>query len=154
MIKGLSQSAVKIIRDLQPFNGKAPQNAIFYVMHEFDIADKHQLLLIVTTVGQVGQKIVVDWDPEIAKQTDRMGQIPAIAGLGDPSPKRITSDGTVVFTIRLDEPAPHFKADAKLITHLVFQRSSSPEQLLPVTASLEAMHVAVTKTVNRFAGEF
>lgn len=153
MLKGISPSAQKIVRDLQPFTGGKPHQSIFYVMHEFDIADKHRLLLIVTTVGKLDQEIVVDWDPDIAEQTGRTGQTPVIVGLGDPSPKRITSDGTVVFTIRLEEPAPHFKADAKLVPHLAFEHDSSSRPL-PVITLLEGMHAATTKALHRFVGEF
>lgn len=152
MIKGVSVSAEKIIRSLQPFNNAKPQSASFYVMHELDIADKHRLLLVVASVGKVGQEIVVDWDPEIAKQTGNTDNTPAIVSLGDPEPKKISATGTVVFTIGLESPAPHFKAKAELVKHLAIEREDG--SILPLIAALEHMQAATINSLHKFSGEF
>lgn len=90
-LKYLSPSARKLIAAAQPYTQAKPHNTVLYVLNEYDNCDKHKLLVVVTTVVKVGQEIRIDY--KINESPERRDKIPAIVGLGDPSPKKISKEG-------------------------------------------------------------
>lgn len=53
-INGLSSKAKSIVRSVQPFLAAAPDDAALYVIQDFDNQDKHQLLIVLSTVMAIG----------------------------------------------------------------------------------------------------
>ena len=62
-IKGVSKSAFRRIVRTQPYHLDAPTEHTLWAIHDFDIRDKHQLLLITTVAARLGQSIEVDGSP-------------------------------------------------------------------------------------------
>ena len=59
IVQGVGDVAVKIIEGVQPFKSEDPRDAILYVLHDFDVTDKHKLLPVITTAAQIGEVITI-----------------------------------------------------------------------------------------------
>ena len=59
-IKGVSRDMYPHIESLQPYRSKDPENHIIKMVHDLDVRDKHQLLVVTTTAMQFGSQIGVD----------------------------------------------------------------------------------------------
>ena len=152
-LKHISPSAIKLIAAVQPYTQPAPQNTVLSVINEYDNCDKHRLLVVVTTVVKIGQEIRVGIDDRVDGSEDRRGKNPVITNLGDPSPKKISKQGTEVFSIRLEEPFPEFYADVNIAPQLTFEKCGNI-QLMPVTPMLSALLAGTRSTIKSFLSEF
>ncbi len=152
-LKHISPSARKLIAAVQPYTQPAPSNTVLSVINEYDNIDKHRLVLVVTTVAKIGQEIRVGVDDRVDASEDRKGKDPAITNLGDPSPKKISKQGTVVFSIRLEEPFPEFYADVNIVPQLTFEECGNI-QLMPATPLLSALLAGTRNTIKSFLSEF
>ena len=153
-IKGVGASAAGLIEAAQPFTSQAPDDTILHVVGQYDNTDKHRLLVVVATIVRLGSTVNVGVDEQIlAARPERGGKPPAIVALGDPAPRELTRDGVVVFTIRLEEPAPEFTADAQFVPQVAFQQCGRIK-LAPVVDTLRHLIAGTRRTVESFATEF
>jgi hypothetical protein len=51
LIRGVADSAEKLIRSVQPYTSETPDDTVLHVIQQFDNFDKHQRLLVVNTVA-------------------------------------------------------------------------------------------------------
>jgi hypothetical protein len=152
-IKGVSRSAKKIIRSVQPYTTRTPEDTILYVVNKYGILDKHKLLVVVCTVAQLGRELSIWPDLPIANRADRPGKAPKILGFSDASARHVTGDGVKLFSLRLAEPAPELHASAKFIAQIAFEECGLCK-LVPVLPTLTRMFKATVNTVDSFQGEF
>lgn len=153
MLNGVSPSAKKLIMAVQPYTSKTPDDTILHVVNQFDIFDKHRLLVVVTTMVRLGNTITIGADAEIAATPARQGKTPTIVGLGDPAPRKISKEGVEVFTIRLAEPAPEFVATADIVPQLAFEECGRVK-FAPVIQTLTGLLAGTRRTIDTFSGEF
>ena len=76
LLKGISPVAEKLIRSVQPYTAESPDDTVLYVIQQYDNLDKHQLLIVVSTVMAIGDQI------SVSPKKDGI----AITGLGTPAP--------------------------------------------------------------------
>lgn len=152
-LKYVSPSARKLVIAVQPYTTPTPHNTILYAIQEYDNQDKHNLLVVVTAVVQVGQEITIGVDDAIADSQERKGKTPAIVGLGDPSPKKISTEGTEVFSIRLAEPAPELFAKANIVPQLAFEKCGQVKLALTIR-TLSGLLAGTRNTIKSFLSEF
>lgn len=152
-IKGVGATAKSLIRSVQPFTTATPDDTILYVVSQYDNADKHRLLVVVTAIAHLGDTITIGSDKSIAETAARKGKLPNIVGFGDSGPKKLNQDGVAVFTINLAEPAPEFTADAPLVLQLAFDQCGRVK-LAPLVNTLRNLLIGTRNTIELFAGEF
>lgn len=152
-LKYVSSSARKLIATFQPYTQPNPENTVLSVINEYDNCDKHRLLVVVTTVVRVGTEIHVGVDNKIDQSPERKGKNPAITNLGDLSPKKISKDGTEIFSIRLEEPFPEFFANANVLPQLAFEKAGHV-LLAPTVRTLTGLLAGTRNTIKSFLPEF
>ncbi|MBI5318915.1 hypothetical protein [Bradyrhizobium sp.] len=145
IIDGVSASAEALIRSVQPYTSPTPDDTVLHVVQQFDNLDKHQLLLVTSTVMAIGDKIRVN--PKVSGL--------AITGMTPPYPRKITRDGVVVFGIDLAQPATDtdFDADADFVTHVAFEKCGRAE-LVEIISTLTGLLQGTAHTVKLFESEF
>lgn len=153
LIGDVSQSSKDLIRSVQPYTSPTPDDTVLYVVHQNDILDKHRLLVVVTTVAQIGQNITLGVDREVAAHPARQGKTPNIVGFGVPEPRKLSKDGVVIFSVSLAEPAPELVAKADFLPQIAFEKCGRA-QLVPVVQTLAGLLAGTRHTLNLFAGEF
>jgi hypothetical protein len=151
-VEGMSQSAVDLIRAQQPYFNATPEDHFLSALHDFNIQDKHRLLLLVAAAAKIGSAIKIGTDEEIAQ---RLGINPGrvITGLGEPSRKKISKEGVKVFSIALARTNPSFKAEAEIVVQVVFEQCGLAK-FIPVTNVLTGMLEATGSLINKFSPEF
>ena len=152
-ISGASESAEVLVRSVQPYTSHTPNDTVLYAINDYNNQDKHRLLVVTTTIGQIGKNITIGADAEIAKRQDRLGKTPNIVGFGDPSPKQICKDGTIIFTINLAEAAPELTAEAEFVPELAFEQCGQVTNA-PVTKVLSGLLAGTRHTLELFTKEF
>jgi hypothetical protein len=153
MIKGVSKSAEKLIRAAQPFTNPTPEDTIFYVINEYDNFDKHRLLIVVSTVAQLGQNIEIGVNQQVLDQLGSAAKTPNIVSFGNANPRAVSSDGDCVWEIGLAEPAPQFKAQAEFLSEVAFEKCGKTT-LQPVVPMLRNFNAAVSNMIQSARGEF
>lgn len=153
MINGVSPSAKQLIMAVQPYTSTTPDDTILHVVNQYDIFDKHRLLVVVTTMVRLGNTITIGTNAEIAATPTRQGKTPTIVGHGDPAPRKISKEGVEVFTIRLAEPAPEFVATADIVPQLAFEECGRVK-FAPVIQTLTGLLAGTRHTIDTFSGEF
>lgn len=151
LIQDVSPVAQKVIDSVQPCFTPAPRDTILATVRELDNTDKHNLLVVLTGVGTVGDRIVIGVEGENVR--DIYGNFPNIVALGDPKTVEITESGVEFFSITLAQPVPEFKADANVRAMVVFAQCGLAK-LVPVPTILGAMITGVVHTINLFMSEF
>lgn len=152
-IQGVIRSAKKIIRSVQPYTSATPDDTILTVIHDYDVLDKHRLLVVVATVAQLGREIKMGTDKEIIAAMGESYQPPAIVKFGDPSRRKITKEGVEVFTISFAKPAPDFKAKANIVSNIAFEKCGRVK-LVPVILALTNFLRGTVHTIDQFENEF
>lgn len=152
-IKGVGATARRLIQSVQPFTTPTPNDTILYVVSQYDNADKHRLLVVVTAVVHLGETMTIGTEKAIAETEERKGKIPNIVGFSDAGPKILTNEGTIVFSIRLAEPAPELTADAPLVPQLVLGQCGRVK-FAPLIHTLRHLLEGTRNTIELFAGEF
>ena len=152
-IKGVGATARKLIQSVQPFTTPTPDDTILFVVSQYDNADKHRLLVVVTAVADLGDTMTIGSDKAIADTAERKGKVPNIVGFGDFGPKKLSNDGVIVFSIRLAEPAPEFTADAPLIPQLALDQCGRVK-LAPLIHTLRHALEGTRNTIELFVVEF
>jgi hypothetical protein len=130
-----------------------PELKVLAVLQRYSNLDKHRLLVVAMTVGQIGQEIRIGNDERIAQASGRVGKSPIISGLGDPTPKKLTDSGAVIFEIKLAEPAPELFANADFEAQIAFE-PCGPVPAAFVSTALRELHAGTQWTVEQFANEF
>lgn len=153
MIKGVSESARNFIAAVQPYTTDTPDDTILNVLHQYDIEDKHKLLVLVSAIVKIDDKIVISVDEKIATSEKRKGKIPNIIGFSDSDPKKITNEGTVLFKILLGEPAPELVAKANLSPNLAFDKCGKVE-MASFIMILKGLLEGTRHTIDIFSDEF
>jgi len=156
LIKGVSRSAKKLIRSVQPYTSRTPDNTILYVINQYDIFDKHKLLIIVATLGRIGERITLSDDEIVLRNLHEAGQASrgfSITGFSDPAPRKVTKDGVPIFSVYFAEPTFQVKADADFVFQIAFEISGWPPYV-PVSEGLAQMLTATRMTIEMFSGEF
>lgn len=152
-LRGVSESAKKLVRSVQPFVTPTPSKTILNVITKFDNADKHRLLVVVTAIAHLQSELVIGVDETIANSPERKGKSPTIVGV-EMGAKRVTPDGVVVFKFKLEEPAPELKIDDNgLLPQLAFDNCGGVEDT-PIIPILRAMIEGTVNTVRLFVNEF
>lgn len=152
-IKGVGANAKRLIRSVQPFTTPTPDDTILFVVSQYDNADKHRLLVVVTAVADLGQTVTIGTNCAIAETEERRGKFPNIVGFGEMGPKKVSSDGTIVFAIKLAEPAPELIADAPLVPQLALDQCGRVK-FAPLIPTLRNILAGTRHTIELFAGEF
>lgn len=152
-IKGVGATARRLIQGVQPFTTPTPDDTILYVVGENDNVDKHRLLVVVTAVADLGRTVTIGENKSIAETEGKNGKLPNIVGFGEMGPKKLTNEGTIVWSIRLAEPAPEFTAEAPLVPQLVLDRCGRVK-FAPLIQTLRNILKGTRHTVELFAGEF
>lgn len=152
-IKWVGATAKKLIQSVQPFTSPAPDDTILFVVGQYDNADKHRLLVVVTAVAHLGNMITIGSDKVIAETAERKGKVPTIIGFGDSGPKKLSSDGVIVFSIHLAEPVPELTADASIIPQLALEQCGHVK-FAPLIHTLRHVLEGTRNTIELFAGEF
>jgi hypothetical protein len=142
-IKGVSRRAFRRIVRAQPFRHGAPDSYTLSVIHDLDAQVKHGLLPLAVATARTGQRINVG----VSKAAD--GSVPSIVGLGPGTARRISEEGTEVFSITLAKPVPDFHARADFVGQVVFERCGAAE-LVPVVPALTKM----ARFTRQLAGQF
>jgi len=120
---------------------------------KFNNADKHRLLVVVNAAAQIGEVITIGEDPTVTITSDRKEKGITIVGFGTPDPKPISQKGEVVFSIQLQEPAPHLTAEANLVPVVVFEQCGQVKGPR-VIQTLTGMYQGVHHTIESFNSEF
>jgi hypothetical protein len=149
----VSASASKLIETVQPFTSPTPDDTVLSVVNQYDILDKHKLLVVVTTAVAVGNTVTIGVHPDIALSRTRQGKTPCIVGFGDPSPRKLSLQGVEVLTIRLSEPAPELVANANIVPQIAFEECGRVK-LAPVIETLTGLLTGTRHTVESFSVEF
>ncbi len=151
-LKGVSNSAINLVRQQQPFLQPCPEDHFLVSLRNFNNQDKHSLLLIVAAAANFAGKVVLGTDEEIAR---KLGVKPCrkIVNFGDFKRKRISEKGEKVFTIELAAPDPTFKADGDVVVQLVFEKCGLVE-LGHVIKILRGMHSATQQLILSCETEF
>ena len=89
----------------------------------------------------------------IAETAERKGKLPNIVGFGELGPKKRSSEGAIVFSIKLAEPAPELTADAPLVPQLALGQCGRVK-FAPLIPTLQNILAGTRHTVELFAGEF
>ena len=152
-LDGLSPTAKAIVASDQPYTSQTPEDTILQVVSELDNADKHRLLVVVATVADVSESIVIGEDPIIAALPERLGKKPNIVGFGQFGMQRLRGDGVPIFTVKLQEPAPEMTLQSAPVAALAFELSGGIK-LAPLIDTLRLMVNGVGGTVNLFKEEF
>ncbi len=151
-IKGVGPTAKQIIKDVQPFTSATPDDTVLFVVSEYDNADKHRLLTVLTSIATVGD-ITIGTDDSIEKPEGRKSSTPTIVGFGDLGMKRLDKDGVNVFSIQLAEPAPELTASAPLAPQLALDRCGRVE-LAPLIPTLRNLLIGTQHTIESLSQEF
>jgi len=152
-IKGVGANARRLIRSVQPFTTPTPDDTILYVVSQYDNADKHRLLVVVTAVADLGQTVTIGTSGAISETEERKGKLPNIVGFGEMGPKKVSGEGTIVWSIKLAEPAPEFTADASLVPQLALDQCGRV-RFAPLIPTLRNILAGTRHTIELFAGEF
>lgn len=152
-IKGVSANARRLIRSVQPFTSPSPDDTVLYVVSQYDNADKHRLLVVVTAIADLGQTVTIGTNTAIAATAERKGKPPNIVGFGEMGPKKVTGEGTIVWAIKLAEPASEFMANAPLVPLLALDQCGRVKYA-PLVPTLRNVLAGTRHTVEQFAGEF
>lgn len=152
-IRGISESAKKLVRSVQPFTTPTPSSTILNVITKFDNADKHRLLVVVTAIAHLNDGFTIGVNEDIAKSLGREGKPPAIVGV-EMGAQRVTPEGIAIFKFKFEEPAPEYKIDdTGLVPQLAFDRCGGVENT-PILPILRAMIEGTVHTVRLFINEF
>jgi len=151
-LKGISVSAIDLVRQQQPFLNPQPEDNFLIALRNFNNKDKHSLLLIVAAAADFAGKVIVSTDENIAKKLNvKPGR--KIVNFGDFKRKKITQYGERVFTIELASPDPTFIADGDVVIQLVFEKCGLLE-LGNVIKILRGMLNATQQIIRNFQTEF
>ena len=123
------------------------------MVSQYDNADKHRLLVVVTAVAAIGRSMTIGTDKNISSSPERTGKTPNIIGFGEPGSKKLSKDGVVVFSIRLAEPAPELTANAPLIPQLALEQCGRVK-FSPLIETMQHLLAGTRNTIEMFAGEF
>lgn len=152
-IKGVSSAAEKLIRSVQPYSTPTPDDTILSVINQYNVLDKHNLLVFVCAVAKLGEQITIGLDPKISTIQGRKGEMPNIVGFFEPPPFKVSKNGEVIFAINLGKPAPNFVADADSALQIAFEKFGRVK-FCPVIQALEGITAGTKHTINLFASEF
>lgn len=111
------------------------------------------MLVVVTAVADLGQTVTIGTNSAIAESVERRGKLPNIVGFGETGPKRVSREGTIVFAIKLAEPAPELTADAPLVPQLALDQCGRVK-FAPLIPTLRNILAGTRHTIELFAGEF
>jgi hypothetical protein len=144
-LDGLSNNAKNTVRSVQPFVTAAPDDTVLHVVQEFDNKDKHQLLIVLSTVMAIGDQI------EVNPKKPGIG----ISGMSPPGAHQISDEGVVVFSLDFVDPVAEedFEADAKLVPDLAFE-SCGRVKFAPIVSTLRGLMQGVIHTIGLFDREF
>jgi hypothetical protein len=96
-IKGLTNPVVrKLIEDLQPYNCRDPVDSLLFIIHKFDVIDKHRELVIVVSTGAIRLPIEV-MDKFIRYKSGVPGSVPV------DFKREFERDGEIVPEVALSE---------------------------------------------------
>ena len=151
-MKGVSNSAINLIKSVQPYTSGTPTDTVLAVVTEYDNFDKHRVLVVVTTAARIGQNIVIGENSEIARR-EPAPKSPIIVGFSAPTPRKVTKNGEKVFSILLGEPAPQLEAKADFVIQIAFEKCGLID-VAPVIQALAGLIAGTKHTVELFAGEF
>lgn len=150
-LKGVGPTAKQLIKDVQPFTSTTPDDTVLWVVSEYDNADKHRLLTVLTSIATVGD-ITIGTDESIEIAEGRKSGMPTIVGFGDMGMKRLSKDGVPLFSIQLAEPAPELTASAPLAPQVALDRCGRVE-LAPLVPTLRNLLLGTQHTIDTLSRE-
>ena len=153
VIDGVSVSAKKLITTLQPYTAPTPDDTVFAVLNIYNNLDKHQLLVIVSTLVELGQEIKMDMNSEIAKLSEANAKPPTIVGMRIPLPQKLNANGIEVLAIELAEPVPALTLNANLSHQLAFEKCGLLD-FSPVIQTLVGLYHVTENSIKLFENEF
>jgi hypothetical protein len=151
-IEGISGTAQVIVENLQPYRNSDWRNTRsdnpLSILHAFNNADKHRLLVVVVSAvyvtntihfsGKMGDTAIAQIVPEqwadLLSRTD------------DP-------DGTKILTVRFTKMNPELQVNAKFRDQVAFEQFGTRE-VEPVIPNLMLLRDATIKAIKLFEGEF
>lgn len=152
-IKGVGPTAKQLIESVQPYTTTEPDNTNLYVIGQYDNADKHRLLVVVTSVADVAGMVAIGTNKSITENEERRSIDPVIVGFGELGPKMLMEEGTIVFSIKFAEPVAEFAADAPITCQLSLDQCGRG-RFAPLIPTLWRLLEASQHTIELFAGEF
>lgn len=138
-IEGVSASAEKIIESVQPYVSPDPKNYFLTKLDEWNIVDKHRLLLVVAAAARLGD--VLRMNP---------GEDVTIKGMSPPYLRRVTNEGVELFRISLAAKYK-FEANTDFITDIALEWEG---ECFALTNTLTVALEETVKLINEFAVEF
>ena len=153
VIDGVSVSAKKLITTLHPYTSPTPDDTVFAVLNIYSNLDKHQLLVIVSTLVELGQEIKMDMNPEIANLSEANAKPPTIVGMRIPLPQKLNANGIEVLAIELAEPVPALTLNANLSHQLAFEKCGLLD-FSPVSQTLVGLCQVTENSIKLFENEF
>lgn len=150
-IKGVGSVAKQIIESVQPFTTSTPDDTVLYVISQYDNVDKHRLLTVLSAVVDIGD-ITIDIDESIAISESRKEKKPNIVGFSGLGLKELRPEGTIVFSIKLAEPAPELTAKAPLAPRLTLEQCGQVKHA-PLIPTLRNLLIGTQHTVEILARE-
>ncbi len=153
LIDGVSISAKSLIASLQPFTSPMPDDTVFAVLSNYNNLDKHQLLVIVSTLVELGKEIKMDTNPEIAKLSEALAKPPNIVGMRIHQPQKLNANGIEVLAFELAEPVPALTMNADLSHQLAFEKCGLLD-FSPVIQTLVGLYQVTENSIKLFEKEF
>lgn len=150
-IKGISASAEKIIRAVQPYKSKTPADSALLVIDDYSVFDKHRLLLVVATVVRMGDRIVIADNPNFVGE--KLANVEMLLSNEWVKPKPMSKEGDVVFTLPFKHGGLQVIPDVHLVPHVAFDKAGMTQHR-PVIEILTIMLNGVRNTIGSFVGEF
>ncbi len=150
-IEGISLTARNLIESVQPYHAPQVDTSFLAILHDLDVREKHQLLVILAGAAFLGEvefpfKGLDPTIPEGAKD-----QFRPIVTTG--VKRRATEEGEEILRVRLDRVRPNMTPEAQFAPFITFEKFG-PVELQPVIPSLVQAGGYVADVVRRFAGEF
>jgi hypothetical protein len=142
-IRGVSATAASLIEATQPYQADHPTPALLSLLREWNNADKHRLLVVVGGAAALAHQIVVE---------EADGDF-SVVGMSPPHVKRVTNEGTDVFTIFLGEPHARFRATAGFVS-LVAIENVGPLECATVEEVVRKMIGYIRYVFSSFGQEF
>lgn len=144
-VKGISRSALRRIVKAQPYRQATPDTTTINLIHQWDIIDKHRLLLVVGKMFTLGNEVEVG-------TTEPEGPTPEIIKLTKAPQKVLSEQGHEIFSITLSQPVPDFEAKGQFHVHLVFGEEG-PAYAVEVISTLRTMAAFTRKFISSFKDE-
>lgn len=160
VIKEISHSAKKLIRSIQPYNASDPFDDPFFILHSYDIDDKHRMLLVVTSASYFDNTVTATYADGFTLEKAKSLGLGAFTNIIDAKsarqmgfPQPVREKRVEILTLRFANPAPHVKIEANFSIQIAFEKFGK-RKLVPIIPGLVYLKDTIVKILNLFSPEF